>query len=135
MELTKGDGMKNYTTERRAFNAEVADPRALWLMRQPICWWCVYPAQGVHEIGAAGLRRQMLDEPCCWAAACNRCNQNVVTDYSVWPVVRQLAVKLRWNPEDYNLARYNEVRRRGPDAITQGQVLLALKTMLALEEV
>jgi hypothetical protein len=127
--------MRFYTDERSEFNELVAGPRRVWLLRHPICWWCVYPSQGVHEIGAAGIRRILLPEPCSWAAACNRCNQGILTDYSIWPVVRQMAVKLRWNSEDVNLRRYNELRGRGADALTLREVRAALRKLIALEEV
>lgn len=129
--------MKLFTPERAEFNASdaVRLARSIWLSHHPICWFCPGPSQGVHEIGTEGNRVKFLDAPCSWAAACNHCNQNVLTDYSLWPVVRQLAQKLRYDPDTVDLDLYNRLRGRGPNAITLGEVLSARNELLALEEV
>ena len=117
--------LKLFTDERAEFNAAVKVRRETWLRLHPLCWFCdLNPSTGVHEIGTEGNRRAFLDEPCSWGAACSRCNCDELTNYRKWPIIRQLAMKLIYDPENVDLERYNRIRHRGPRAITMAELLL-----------
>lgn len=127
--------MRFYSAAREEFNRNIAARRQLFLQLHKFCWFnCWNPSQCVHEIGTRGNRKAFLDQPCSWAAACSECNTDKLTDYRLWPLVRQLAVKKREDPENYDLAAYLKLRGEGPAAITEGEVLLAMRALAALEE-
>jgi hypothetical protein len=127
--------MRFRTKERREFDETIAGPRRLWLRLHPICWFnCCNPSQCVHEIGTEGNRKAFVGEVCSWAAACSNCNLYELTNYRKFPVVDQLAFKLIYDPDNLDLARYNRLRHRGPEAITMGEVLLAKSRILANDE-
>jgi hypothetical protein len=121
--------VKYKTKERRAFDDLHRDLRRSFLIEHPVCWFCPMPSQCVHEIGTQGNRKPATADPCCWAASCSHCNEHRLTDYSVWPIIRQLAKKYIYDRDRYDRVGFNRLRGRAPDAITEGEVLLAVSAI------
>lgn len=133
-ELNRGTGRLDYKSpERLRWEAEqnLTQRREAWRAYHPICWFCPMPSQCVHEIGTEGNRRAFVDQPCSWASTCSNCNQFVLTNYALWPPLRQMAVKLIHDPENVDLETYNRLRHRGPRAITMAELLLVKSTLEA----
>jgi len=63
-----------------------------------------------HEILNGPYREKVLKEPSCLLVLCWHCNQEEVTDKSVWPVARQLAVLKKHAIDRYDLRRFLELR-------------------------
>lgn len=78
-----------------------------------------------HEIANGTHRQKAIDKPYAILVLCWSCNSEVVTDKSLWPETRQLALLKRKAPEDYDLEAYNAIVGWGPDRITENDVDLA----------
>jgi hypothetical protein len=72
----------------------------------------------VHEIAKGPHRAEALKHRACCLVVCNQCNCCQLCDYSVWPIERQLALKLLTDPQHFDLDLFNKVRGRAPTAIT-----------------
>lgn len=84
----------------------------------PHCWFCGQPSTEVHEIANGnGIRNLAFANRAAWAATCNNCNFNELTDKWKWPIERQLAVKLVNDPMYFDLLAICEMRGRAPTAI------------------
>lgn len=66
-------------------------------------------ATDLHEIARGSHRHLAVEEPCCWLALCRKCHREM-DDYSIWPIARQLALKLIADPNRFDLDRFNEIR-------------------------
>ena len=75
-------------------------------------------ATDVHEVARGSHRAKAKLERCCWLAVCAPCHSEKLSDYSQFPITRQLAVKLVADPKFFDLKRFNEIRGRSPEAIT-----------------
>jgi len=96
-----------------------------WLRQQEGCMACGSMIGGeVHEIARGPARQKALEEPAAWLAVCRECHEQL-GDYSVWPVVRQLALKRLRDPNRYNRRKINELRHRAAEAISEAEVLRA----------
>lgn len=124
--------MRSYTKLRAKLNREVAAMRADYLKEFPICVVCwQFVASQVHEItrGTAG-RPLSIGESATWLALCTFCNTSRLCDYSKWPIERQLAVKLRHDPERFDLEVIWRIRGRAPSSITLKDVVQYLELAL-----
>jgi len=92
--------------QRNAYKAE-------FLMCQ-LC--CKRQATDVHEIARGSHREAAFAEPATWLTLCRYCHQEM-GDYSVWPLTRQLALKLVVDPTRFDLVIFNRVRGRADTAI------------------
>ena len=79
------------------------------------------PPVDLHEIARGVHRRRGVKERCTWLCVCRRCHDEL-GDYSIWPITRQLAVKMLSDPAFFDLKKFNELRDRSPEAITLGDV-------------
>lgn len=77
-----------------------------------------------HEIASGPARQKALKIPATWLRLCNGCHQGDegFDNYAVWPIVRQLALKKRCDPEYYDRVQVNLLRGRAPEAITEAEV-------------
>jgi len=77
----------------------------------------------VHEIASGTHSRPLaIADRSAWAAACSHCNCHLLTDKSKWPIARQLAVKLVYDPQHFDAARVNVLRGRAAGAVTLADV-------------
>lgn len=76
-----------------------------------------------HEIANGNNRDKALDKPYAILVLCSYCNCHSVTDKSVWPESRQLAVLQQRSPSNYDLQAYNAlVNPRAPMRIEESEV-------------
>lgn len=98
--------------------------RAFWEVEFPWCWYCEEArSECTHEM-ACGIqhRHKAVPQRFTWGAACSDCNTNRLTDYSLWPLEKQLAVKFINDRAYYDRVEFNLLRGREPEAITQREV-------------
>lgn len=76
-----------------------------------------------HEIANGPDRLKALDKPYAILVLCWSCNGNKVTDKSVWPEARQLALLKARRPKDFDLVAYNFlVNPRAPRRIEPHEI-------------
>lgn len=85
------------------------------------CQCCDKPRNHVHEICTRGQSNKAIQHRCCFLSVCAKCHWRI-HNTDEWPIERQLSRKQRLDPEGYCLAKFNELRGRGPSAITQEEV-------------
>ena len=76
----------------------------------------------VHEIARGPARRRALREPAAWLLLCHGCHHDEFDDYSVQPISRQLALKRKIDPDNYDREKVNALRGRAPGAISEADV-------------
>lgn len=82
------------------------------------CMLCrVREVVDVHEICNGPARQKALGMRETWLAVCRCCHEDL-DDKRLWPVTRQLAVKLLRDPDWFDPQVVNELRGRDPEAIT-----------------
>lgn len=108
------------------------DRREFWRTEFPWCWFCEdAPSTECHEIArGTGNRSKAKKERFTWASSCNDCNFHQVTDYSIWPLERQLAVKWINDREYFNLIGFNRLRGLADSAIEMHQVIFHICRLL-----
>lgn len=82
-----------------------------------------------HEIARGPARRKAVDSPAAWLVVCRQ-HHDEMGDYSVWPVVAQLALKRLRDPGNYDRQAVNLLRGRAPEAITDAEVDAAEKQVV-----
>lgn len=60
----------------------------------------------VHEIGRGCHRQNTKLHRLACLVVCDSCNQGPLCDYSVWPIERQLALKLLTDPKHFDLVAF-----------------------------
>jgi hypothetical protein len=72
------------------------------------------PAVLVHEItGGMGLRRLSTGEPATWLALCDPCHKTIHGEPKTWTKSRQLAYKIKRDPDNFDLERVNHILSGG----------------------
>ncbi len=103
--------LRTTAPRRRSYKAE-------FLM----CQCCIKrKAEDVHEIARGIHKEESEKHPATWLCLCRKCHDEM-DDYSVWPIARQLALKLVADPSRFSLSKINEIRGRALDAITLADV-------------
>jgi hypothetical protein len=87
-------------------------------LHHKLCMACGCIGCDLHHI-ARGADK--VDDPCVFLILCRPCHDEM-DDYSIWPISRQLALKRRADPDNYDRVRFNQLRRRDPEAITEEDV-------------
>ena len=92
----------------------VGPQRREYLKKHHMCMFCRWkPSKHVHEITpGTSMRKLAYPDPTTWLALCPRCHQDVHSTLQ-WPVARQLAVKTKLDPENFDLDRINEILQHG----------------------
>jgi hypothetical protein len=122
--------MRRQSAKRQKRNAEWGPVRRDFCIEMGVCAKCSRQAPlDCHEIARGAAREAALSRREAWLALCRNCHDSM-DDYSVWPVERQLALKLLSDPAWFNIQVVNELRGRAPDAITLAEVAdyLGLRT-------
>ncbi len=96
-----------------------------FLLDHMYCMVCGSYACDVHEMARGCHRSVAVKHRCCWLSLCRQCHEEM-DDYAVWPLTRQLAVKLLKDPEYFDLLKFNSIRGRAPGAITLAEVVAHL---------
>ena len=79
-----------------------------------------------HEIARGPHRAQALREPAAWIRTCHACHMDTLDGM---PVVQQLAIKKKHDPESYDRVTVNRLRRRADEAITEEEVDECLRSL------
>ncbi len=116
--------MRRNTPKRAAADRRAAPVRRAYLEEFPVCQrpGCHYKATEVHEIARGPARAKAYQYRECWLALCRECHEEM-GGYGVWPLERQLAVKMLVDYDYFNLLLFNWLRSRGPEAVTVPDVL------------
>lgn len=110
--------MRNESKKAAYSRREFALSRNAYRDEFPRCQICHFRSTtDVHEIARGPARQLALGIREAWLGVC-RCCHDDLDDYSVWPIERQLAIKLLEDPAWFNPALVNELRGRAPTAIT-----------------
>jgi hypothetical protein len=81
------------------------------------CQFCHrYSTVQIHEIASAAARQAAMGDRAALLALCTQCH-DAFHDYSVWPISRQLALKLLESPEDWDVVAVSRLRGRDDRAI------------------
>jgi hypothetical protein len=77
-----------------------------------------------HEIVCGNSFRAAAEtERAAWLAVCDDCNKYQLTDYSIWPIERQLAVKWIFDKQYFDLDKICTLRGRVPGCIEMWEVI------------
>jgi hypothetical protein len=117
--------MKREAKGRREFNetphAESTRRQFVYdIARCMICGSCTGGGD-VHEIARGPSRKEAYHNRAAWLLLCRQCHDEV-GNYMLWPIARQLAVKLVADPDYFDLEVVNRLRGRDKDAITMQEV-------------
>ena len=99
------------------------DARHQFAREFPRCWLCDGTAHDVHEIARGVHRKRAVQERCAWLRACRLCHDKL-GDYAIWPLERQYALKMIYDPDNYDRIRVNEIRGRDANAISETDVAI-----------
>ena len=109
-------------------NAKEARQKFAWEF--PRCMLCGLEkcCMDTHEIARGPSRYAAYAERCTWLRLCRECHEQM-GDYSVWPIERQLALKLSRDAAFYSTRVFNEIRGRAAFAVNIRDVVPYLKTL------
>ena len=113
--------MRNTSKERAAIDRRVMPLRRAYADEFPVCQFphCLAAGVDVHEIDR-GLRVIAYQHRCCWLHLC-RPHHDEVGDNAKYPNGRQLAWKLFYDPDGYDLAKVNYTALDITEAVTVRQ--------------
>lgn len=86
----------------------------------------------VHEITSGQNRMAGFQEPATWLCLCVRCNCDVFTDRTEWPVVKQLALKAMVDPTRYSREKVLEILGWADTAVPEDVVNSVRHSLAAL---
>ena len=112
------------------------DLRRIWAEDQAKCWICGFEDRTgcelhTHEIACGPFRKKALTNAAAWVRICMKCHlsQHGIHNYADWPIARQLALKKKHDPENYDRIAVNRLRCRADEAITEDEVDACLDTL------
>jgi hypothetical protein len=119
--------MPRVSKKRKALMAKVKPFRDRYLASKLLCEVCIkrQPVE-VHEITRGPAREASLDKPEVVLAVCRKCHE-LLGNYAIWPVSRQIAVKFLRSPTLANVDLVNELRGRAESGITWDDVVVHLE--------
>lgn len=85
----------------------------------------------VHEISRGPARQPSVGDRASWLALCPFCH-GAMDDLEVWPIARQLALKLMVDPLFFDPKKVNVLRGRQPDTITLADIVKYLQFKKAI---
>jgi hypothetical protein len=115
--------MNRVNPKTAAIRRQSKDPRAQYVAEHFTCQCCMKrQATECHEIVTRAKNAKSILYRSCYLALCGYCHRNEVSDYSRYPVSRQLALKLVSDGDHFNLAEVNRLRGTDESAITLADV-------------
>jgi hypothetical protein len=115
--------MNKVSTKTRKTRSDSKDARAQYVAEHWTCQCCMKrQATECHEIVTRAKNAKSILYRSCYLALCELCHGNEVSDYSRYPVSRQLALKLVSDGDHFNLQEVNRLRGRDENAITLADV-------------
>ncbi len=98
--------MRNRSPKTAAIYRKWTPVRHSFIDDHPFCMICgeTYREQlAVHEMTPGANRMRGFVERAAWLVACGVCNCDRLTDKFWWPIEKQLAVKLWYDPDGFDL--------------------------------
>jgi altronate dehydratase len=115
--------MNRVNPKTAAIRRQSKDPRAQYVAEHFTCQCCMKrQATECHEIVTRAKNAKSILYRSCYLALCRKCHNDEVSDYSRYPVSRQLALKLVSDGDHFNLAEVNRLRGTDESAITLADV-------------
>lgn len=120
--------LRRIGAKRRKQMAATSQPRREFRAEFRICMLCnKRKAVDVHEIVTRAKSGKSVEHRCSWLCLCRTCHDDEVSDYSRYPISRQLALKLVADPEAFDLKQINKLRGNDANEFTMGDVAKWLK--------
>lgn len=120
--------MRRQSQKRQKLCDEMGPLREAFKIRFHTCWRCLQnPSSDCHEITRGPYREKALRVPALWMALCRGCHDKM-GDTRVWPIERQLALKLIRDPLGFDLEAVQQVLER-PTPIVLADVVVYLDVM------
>lgn len=121
--LARKSRMKRVSSKTAKRRRQAKGPREQYVASVLTCQCCFRrKASECHEIVTRAQSAESILFRCCYLALCHECHRDELSDYSRWPVTRQLALKLVADAAFFDLAKVNELRGRDANAITLADV-------------
>lgn len=116
--------MRPVSKRRAKLLRKVAGPRADYAEQFQICQFPGCPNSGVdiHEMARGCDREVAIQNRCCWLFLCRDDHDMVGEQPDTFPIARQLAWKMWFDPAGYDRQLFNTIRGQQPDAITFAEV-------------
>jgi len=97
--------------KQRTLKRKHSPARTAYKREFSICQCCGRKrSTDVHEIARGSAHREKaFTKPFTWLALCRDCH-DLMGDYSIWPIAKQLALKSLVDPERFDLEAFNELR-------------------------
>ena len=125
----KRSPLRRVSKKTAAENRKIAPLRKAYKAEFHMCMRCLRRlSEDVHEIAKGSHRAKAKMLPSCWLSLCRECHCSM-DDYRIWPVSKQLALKLVSDPTNFDLEEVNRVRGRADTAITLGDVAQHLRVI------
>lgn len=126
--LKRKTPLKRVSKKRAMLNALMNPGRTGFVLLAGRCMVCGdADAIDCHEVCRGSAREACLHQPRLWLALCRPCHE-LMDDYSTFPIVKQLAIRIRWEIKK-TIQEANQVRGRAPGAITAAEVIECLSNM------
>ena len=110
--------LRRVSKKTAAENRRIAPLRAAYKAEFVMCMCCrKRVATDVHEIARGSSRHIAKLHPCCWLCLCRSCHDSM-GDYNLWPITRQLALKIVRDAGRFDLDEFCLVRDRAEGSIT-----------------
>lgn len=121
--LKRNKPLNRQSPERKELRKQVTPMEQEILATFSKCVYCtVNDATCIDHIAGGASRHNALSERCACNASCLSCNLGDANDPTKFPILRKLAVKLVTDGEFFDLAKFNSLRGRAPNAITLADV-------------
>ena len=97
--------LRRQSKKKRLEVSETGPARKLYRESHPVCECCgLAPSTEVHEIPRGASRQQAVRSSNAWLAVCRECHE-LLEDYSIWPIVQQVGLKLLRVLQEINAMR------------------------------
>lgn len=114
-----------YAGKKRQAKMRLCGPtRRAFVEAAVLCMCCAQEfATCCHEIARGSHRDAALQERLTWLATCWLCNTGPLTDATLWPLQKQLALKWIYDRAHFDLVGFNVLRGRAPGAIVMSEII------------
>lgn len=100
--------MNPISKKQRKVLEGIRDARAAYRDKHRHCCICGASPTVVHEVTSGSYgRAKGIVEMAVWLPVCQNCNANVLDDHKLWPKEMQMAVKLEYFADEFDLEKAN----------------------------
>ena len=101
--------MRRESLKRQALRRKVKAAERAFLEEHSSCARCGRKDPAIHHIIAGPNRGRALEVRAAWLPMCSICNCYLMEDKALWPLTRQLALKLITDPNHFDLGEINRL--------------------------